>query len=105
MSNRHCLSKVAASSGLLLQRRSRGSLLWGLAAFVLSQLALALAIEFRLPELRDPEYGLRIHLLRPRYQAGPGSDRGRERPFTIIMLGSSRATFGFRADQIEAALS
>jgi Protein of unknown function (DUF1574) len=83
-----------------LRRRGRASLLSGLAAFLLGQLVLALAIEFALPELRDPEYGTRIRLLQERYRS-----LRRKRPFTVVVLGSSRITFGLRTDLIEAELS
>jgi hypothetical protein len=73
--------------------------LWGLAAFALGQLALGLAIAFALPELRDPEYGLRVRLLKERYRSEEP-----EHPFTVVLLGSSRTTFGLRADLIEAEL-
>jgi hypothetical protein len=68
-------------------------------AFVLFQAGLALAIEFWLPELRDPEYGFRLARLYPRTVLAV------ERPFTVLMLGSSRTTAGFNAGRLEKELS
>ena len=62
-------------------------------------LLLAAAIECWLPELRDPEYGMRWKRLRQRSVNGPVP------PFTIIMFGSSRTTLGFRASDMERLLS
>jgi hypothetical protein len=63
------------------------------------QLGLALAIERWLPELRDPEYGYRLRRLAPRTRPGAG------RPFTVVMLGSSRTTWGFKAGRLEHTLA
>jgi hypothetical protein len=67
-------------------------------AFLALQLGLAVAIERWLPDLRDPEYGSRALRLQRRVAKMPG------RPLTIVMLGSSRTTLGFKAGQIEAPL-
>jgi hypothetical protein len=74
-------------------RRARGALLWGLAAFVAGQLALAWALNgwWR---VRDPEYGLRLNSLRART-----AERAPGRPL-LLFLGSSRVATGFRPDQV-----
>jgi hypothetical protein len=78
--------------------RSRAALLWSFAAFAILQLGLALAIELRLPELRDPEYGNRVTRLLRRTSVSS------EKPLTVVMLGSSRTTKGFHAPRLEAYL-
>jgi hypothetical protein len=80
---------------LRLKQRGRASILWGLTGFVAFQLGLAIAIERWVPELRDPEYGRRIGLL---YRRTRGES---QHPFTVVMLGSSRTTFGFQAAVLE----
>ncbi len=77
--------------------RGRRSLLWGLATFLLGQLLLAAAIECRLPQLRDPLYGDKERRLLERL-AGP------PRP-VIVMLGSSRTEYAFRAADVERHLA
>lgn len=65
-------------------RRARSIVYWSLAGFAALQLALAVSIELWLPQVRDPYYGNRVKLLRQRtVEATP-------RPFTVVMLGSSR---------------
>jgi hypothetical protein len=74
-------------------------LLWGVVFFTSLQLGLAAAIEIRFPELRDPEFAVRAaRLVRRVARRAPP-------PATVVMLGSSRTTFGFRADQLEPELS
>src|SRR5207237_4423858 len=51
-----------------------------------------------LPELGDPEYGLRMERLCRRIVAAPS------KPFTIVMLGSSRTSAGFMAGRLERDL-
>ena len=58
--------------------------------FAASQLALAVAIDGWLPELRDPIYGLKLRQLRRSRRRTP-HDR------LILMLGSSRTVHGFDA--------
>jgi hypothetical protein len=66
--------------------------------FLVIQLGLAVAIERWLPDLRDPEYGSRALRLERRIA------RTSHDPLTVVMLGSSRTTLGFKAGQIEAPL-
>jgi hypothetical protein len=79
-------------------RRARTALLWGLVGSAALQLGLAVAIEFWLPELRDPEFGQRAARLYPRAAAVS------PRPVTLVMLGSSRTTVGFNATLLEESL-
>jgi hypothetical protein len=59
--------------------------------FAAAQLALALAIDGWLPELRDPVYGQKLRQLR-RLRADTPHDR------LVVMLGSSRTVHGFDAE-------
>lgn len=79
-------------------RRARVALVWGLAAFAGLQLGLAVAIPRWLPELRDPFYGYKAARLRERLAVDP-------RPFTVVMLGSSRTIYGLRAGLLEERLT
>jgi hypothetical protein len=73
--------------------------LWGVASFVVLQLVLTLAREGWLPELRDPPFGAKIKYLAKRTRQAPNP------PTTVVMLGSSRTAFGFRAKLLEAPLT
>jgi hypothetical protein len=75
--------------------RARPAILWGVAVFVALQLGLALAIELWLPGLGDPECACKMERLRRR--AGPG--------LTVVMAGSSRTMYGFRAGLLEKYLT
>lgn len=79
--------------------RARAALLWGTAAFVLGQLALALAIEWRLPQLRDPHYAHKEQRLLRRLSEAPAPPR------TVLMLGSSRTVSALRGQEVERALA
>ena len=79
-------------------RQARSALLWCLSCFVLSELGLEVASGRRLPEMRDPEYGVRIERLQQRIRSK------RQRPFTVLMLGSSRTTLGFVGSRLEGCL-
>jgi hypothetical protein len=79
--------------------RSRSALLWGVATFILSQLALAVAIEDWWPELRDPHHALKEQRLYQRLSASSSPPR------TVVMLGSSRTINALRGQQVEQALS
>jgi hypothetical protein len=79
--------------------RGRATLLWGAAAFLLGQLALALAIEWRFSELRDPPYGYKERrLLRCLAAAAPS-------PRLVVMVGSSRTLNALDAEEAERALA
>jgi hypothetical protein len=62
---------------------------WLAAGFVVSQLAMAVTLERWRPDLRDPEYGHKLRLLRRQTAAGP------DRPL-LVALGSSRTLNGLR---------
>ena len=81
-----------------LNRQGRSALLWGLASFVALQVVLAVGIELRFPELRDPEFGRKLTRLCARTTARS------PRPYTVVMLGSSRVLFGFDASRLEGDL-
>jgi hypothetical protein len=66
------------------------SLLWGLAAFAVFQVGLAVAVEHRFQNVRDPEYADKLKRLKRAISSKPG------RPL-ILMLGSSRTFTGFEA--------
>lgn len=83
----------------LRTRRSCQSLLWGLGIFVATQLGLAVAIEYALPELRDPYYGFKRQRLEQRLEARGDSAQ------VVVMLGSSRTAFGLKAVELEQQLS
>jgi hypothetical protein len=79
------------------KRRAWSSLVWGLAAFVALQLGLAAAVELWLPTLRDPFYAHKAARLKQRVSGGP-------QPFTVVMLGTSRTTYGLQGRRVEQAL-
>ena len=82
-----------------LVRSSRSDVLWALALFAASQIALAIAVEGWRPDLRDPRYACRAERLICRTTgAGP-------RPLCIVALGSSRVQDGFNSSDLEARLS
>ncbi|HUY32280.1 MAG TPA: hypothetical protein VMV69_05830 [Pirellulales bacterium] len=71
---------------------------WALALFVTAQLGLAVAIEWWLPELRDPRYACRAAKLCPRAVVTE------PKPLTLVMLGSSRVQDGLNSSELEARL-
>jgi hypothetical protein len=79
--------------------RGRATLLWGAALFLVGQLALAVAIEWRFSELRDPPYGYKEHRLLRRLAAV------RPPPRTVVMLGSSRTLNALDAEEAERELA
>jgi hypothetical protein len=80
------------------KRQALTVLLWGIGVFILSQLGLAVAIEYWFTELRDPEFGCRLARLYPRTAAA-------DHPYTVLMLGSSRTMAGFQSSWLEQKLS
>jgi hypothetical protein len=70
--------------------RARSDVVGGLIFFVLLQLLLAVGIETFVPQVRDPLYGCRLARVRRRLRSCP------VKPFTVVMLGSSRTQNGFR---------
>ena len=77
-------------------RKRRGwkaDLLWFLLFLALGQVGLILLLEWRLPELHDVEYGMRLRLLKKRIVEAPA------RPLCLV-VGSSRLTMGFLPEQL-----
>src|SRR6266542_2056202 len=82
-----------------MTRHSGATLLWGLAGFVALQLGLLASIQWWTPEFRDPFYAYKARQLRGR-TVGVS-----ERPLTVVMLGSSRTTFGLKGGALEPRLA
>ena len=83
------------SSGIEHRSRmahARATLLWAAALFLGGQVALLAALETGAPQVRDPEYGLRLQALRARMAERPAGT-----PVAII-LGSSRVAMGIRPE-------
>jgi hypothetical protein len=99
--------------------RGRTALLWALLAGVGAHLGLAIAIETWLPELRDPYYigkSTRLHHrlqgcqlasrpADPALSIASAAGNCRPSPLTVVMLGSSRTAFGFKAGPLEEQLT
>src|SRR5262245_1095840 len=77
--------------------RGRVSVLWLLAAFLASQLALSTTLESVVPLWRDPEFVQKLELLRARKGDKPGSP-------VVVVFGSSRVYMGFRPAEAQANL-
>jgi hypothetical protein len=65
--------------------------------FALTQGALALALHYWLPQLRDARYGAQVQRLAQRVSTAPEAR-------VVVMLGSSRTQWGFLAGQVEEPL-
>jgi hypothetical protein len=75
-------------------RSARAAIAWGIAWFVLLQVALFAAMSTeRWQILRDPDWGRRLERLETRIEERP------DRPL-VLVLGSSRAGLGLRPDQM-----
>lgn len=68
-------------------------LLWALACFAVTHVAFWWLKETAWPEVRDPEYAHKLQRLRQRMRESPA------RP-VVLVLGSSRIGFGFKADMM-----
>jgi hypothetical protein len=75
------------------RRTSRRILIWGIAAFVLAQAAVAASADLLAPEVYDPEYAARLSRLQDRRAEFP------DRPL-LLLLGSSRTGQLFRPEQL-----
>ncbi len=73
-----------------LTQHTRADVLWGLFVFVAMQLGLAVAIEYGLPQIRDPFYAYRASKLQRR-MLGTSTQQ-----LPVVMLGSSRVRDGLR---------
>jgi hypothetical protein len=83
-------SRGALSRRQRQARQACVAVLSGLTLFVLIQLGLAVGLENGLKKVRDPLYGCRLDRVRRRFRTGP------VKPWTVLMLGSSRTQFAFR---------
>ena len=82
------------------RRRARNGLLSGLASFVALQLVLGGVLAFGpWPFLTDPYYGYKAYLLKQRLKGHA------ERPYTVLMLGSSRTYSGLETARLEQPLA
>jgi hypothetical protein len=81
-----------------MRQRPRTALLWFAGIAVLVHLAALAALDAPWPNLRDPEYGMRVARLRARLAEHPG------RPVALV-VGSSRACMGIRPGAWEAVRS
>lgn len=79
-----------------MKRRARTTLVWSAALFVALQIGLALAVEIRIPQLRDPFYAYKAAQLRQRFEAS--------QPYTVVMLGTSRTTYALQGWRVEQVL-
>lgn len=77
-------------------RRGRSAIVWAAATWLGLQLALVAAVDQWLPELRDPEFGRKLALLRE------ARAESTNRPL-VLLLGSSRSHFGVSPSAFEAA--
>ena len=78
-----------------LALRARSAVAWAAAAWLALQIGLIVVIDQWLPELRDPEFGRKLALLREARYAEP------DRPL-VLLLGSSRTLFGVSPTTFEA---
>jgi hypothetical protein len=67
---------------------------WTLAGFILSQLALSIYLDRRRPETRDPLYGYRLNCLRQRLAESPNAP-------LFLILGSSRVKYSIWPDAMK----
>jgi hypothetical protein len=91
----HKARAVRAQNRQFRARRSFIAVLSGLTVFVALQLGLALVLEYGMPEVRDPLYGTRLHLVQTALRAEP------TKPRTVIMLGTSRTLADLRPGATE----
>src|SRR5438034_10526546 len=70
------------------RRTARAAVLWGIAVFALSQVALRFFIERRLPELRDPTFEIKYRQLPERLASSPSA------PAQVVFPGWSSSARG-----------
>jgi hypothetical protein len=80
--------------------RARAALFWGVATFVLLQIILQLVLTWARPDIADPVFGARAALLRHLLQREPYTSRE-----LVLMLGSSRTSYGLDAARVETDLT
>jgi hypothetical protein len=86
------------------QRRSRATLGWTVAAFILLQVGFRVGIDYGLPELRDPVFEIRARPLERRI-AQVREARLPRQPATVLMMGSSITESAFKGQFLEDLLS
>lgn len=74
--------------------KGKRAVLWTLAAFAVSQLALSIYLDKRRPEVRDPLYGFRLRSLQTRLAESPGAP-------LFLALGSSRVKYSVWPDAMK----
>jgi hypothetical protein len=82
-----------------MRRRTRATLCWAVAALVLIQGGLRLAIDRWWPELRDPTFEIKARRLSRVVAQSP------QPPVTVVMFGSSVTSNSFKAKDLEERLS
>jgi hypothetical protein len=95
---RKAIVRPLASARRLFRRRAgrrpaRSAVGWLGALTVLTFVVLGVAVENGYPELRDPEYGLRLKRLRERVGQHPGRS-------LVVVLGTSRVSLGVRPAEV-----
>jgi hypothetical protein len=93
------LSPVQKTGSGVNRSGAKKALLWCLAVFALSQVALAAVIDSWLPILRNPPFFCRLNALRERTRAAGG------RATTCLVMGTSRVEGAIRPCVIEARLA
>ena len=91
------LSPTESCASIERSRQARLAVLTGLGTF--AGLLLITAIGLDAGPFRDPEYRGRLARLRRQFRPGP------KRPFTVVILGSSRTREGIRAPDLKEQLS
>jgi hypothetical protein len=86
---------IRAWSRRVCSRRSFIAILSGLTMFTAFQLGLATVVEIGLPQIRDRVYERRLHLVEKSLRAKNA------KPWTVLMMGSSRVQWGFRVGKSE----
>jgi hypothetical protein len=79
--------------------QARSALTWGLGGFLFLQVGLIIGLNHGATEFRDLAYAQKLTRLRHRTANAPA------RPFTVVMLGSSRTVFGLKAGRLEKPLA
>ena len=79
-------------------QRAKATLFWAILVCLASQVGLAVYVDTRCADLSDPEFGVRLNVLRRALAASPG------RPL-LVAIGSSRTSDGFATDPLQARLS
>jgi hypothetical protein len=83
-----------------LKRRSRATLCWGVAAFVLLQIGLRVVIDTFCPSLRDPTFEIKASQLQKALDRFPD-----KKPLTVCMFGSSVTGRCFNGKYLERLLA